>query len=81
METSAFVSPDGQNVTIISVNPTNQTINYDVKVEGKEIVEIEAYQSMDSNKDNCYQKVKWVSPSRAIPLPVNSITTISMKVK
>ncbi len=83
LENSAFVSPDGKNVTIIVVNPKSTKLNYDVLVGNQEIYEIEAYQTLDSSKNKaseCYKKLD-VEVGKPIELPGKSVTSISIKLK
>jgi len=80
-ESSAFVSPDGESVTIVVVNPTNKSLNYNVEVDGKTVKEISAYQSKNSDRKNCYKTLEKLSPEKPVVLPAESITTIVLKIQ
>lgn len=82
IEGSAFVSPDGNSVTVILVNPTTKALNYEIQVSGKEIAEMEAYQSRNSKRNSkCYEKIENLLPGGTINLPRESVTTIVLKLQ
>jgi len=71
--TSAFISPDNKQVTIIAVNNSAQSAKVYFEAAGKTVSSINVDQSVAGSY---YKKVEVSSPKKSVSLPAKSITTV-----
>lgn len=76
--TSAFVSPDGEKLTIIIVNTGTEAEKTHFVATGKTATAIRVVQSKEGG--SYYSEVPTTSPTKSINLPAKSITTVVLDI-
>lgn len=71
--TSAYVSPDNKQITIVAINNGSEAAKVHFEATGKSATGIQAYQSKTGNY---YESLENLAPRKSISLPAKSITTV-----
>jgi O-glycosyl hydrolase len=73
--TSAFLSADGKQITVVAINDGSESAKVYFEATGKSVSSVQADQS---KADSFYKKLAVSSPKKSISLPAKSITTVRM---
>jgi hypothetical protein len=74
MESSAYISPDGKKLTLLILNPKNESIEILVKSPGFSATKMDVWQSREGG--NMYTASVGLSPTTKLTMPYKSITTV-----
>lgn len=75
--TSAFLSPDGKQITVVAINNGSEAIKAWIDTSGKAMTSMHANQSQ---ANNYYKTVETPSPKKSLNLPAKSITTVVLDI-
>ncbi|MGC3944704.1 MAG: glycoside hydrolase family 30 beta sandwich domain-containing protein [Chryseolinea sp.] len=75
--TSAFISTDNKQITVVAINNGTETAKVYFDAAGKTITSMSADQS---KTDSYYKALQTPTPKKSISLPAKSITTIVLSI-